>query len=164
MISNDHRFVRHRWDISSPGGARPHDDRDLWNASGRHGRLIVENTAKMVSVWKHTGPRRKISAAGIHEVNARQVVLPGDFLGAQMLLHGQRIVCAALNGRIIHDEHALCPLDAANARDNASARNDIVVDFVRCQLGKFEERRTRIEQCENPFARQQFPAGQMPLA
>jgi hypothetical protein len=39
------------------------------------------------------------------EVDARQVVLQGNLLGTEMLLDGDRIVRASLDGRVICNNH-----------------------------------------------------------
>ena len=45
-------------------------------------------------------------AAGVDQVDARQPVLQGDLLGAQVLLHRHRVVRAALDGGVVGDDHA----------------------------------------------------------
>lgn len=41
------------------------------------------------------------------KVDARQVILQGNFLGTKVLLDGDGVVCATLDGGIIGDNHAL---------------------------------------------------------
>ncbi len=48
--------------------------------------------------------------AALHQIHTGQMIVPRDLLGAQMLLDGEGIVRAALDGRIIGDNHTLRPL------------------------------------------------------
>jgi 3-methylcrotonyl-CoA carboxylase beta subunit len=49
---------------------------------------------------------RQESATTVHQIDARQLILRCDLLRSKMLLHGQRIVRAALHRRIVGDDHA----------------------------------------------------------
>ncbi len=86
-----------------------HHDSNLRNALRRHLRLIVEDAAEMALIRKDVVLLRQKRTAGVHHIDTRQIVLPRDVLRAQMLLHRHRIVSAALDGRIIGDDHALLP-------------------------------------------------------
>ena len=63
---------------------------------------------KMRPKWSRSGKTSSWSgqerAAGVDEVDARQAVLLGDLLRAQVLLDGQRVVRAALDGRVVGDD------------------------------------------------------------
>ena len=85
-VFDDHRFVGHRRHVRAPGGARTHDRRDLRDALGRHRRLIVKDPAEMVAVGKHLVLKRQKRSAGVDQIDAREPVLPGDLLCAQMFL------------------------------------------------------------------------------
>ena len=116
LLADDDRLVRHRRHVRAARGARAHHHADLRNALGRHRRLIVENAAEMIAVRKDVGLIGQVRAAGIDQVDARQVVLAGDVLRAQMLLHRHRVVRAALHGRVVADDHAFAARDPADAR------------------------------------------------
>ena len=73
--------------------------------------------------------------AGVDEVDARQVVLQRDLLGAQVLGNGDRMVGAALDGGIVRDDDALPAGDAADSGDDACAGCLVVVHAVRRQRG-----------------------------
>ncbi len=60
----------------------------------------------MIAVGKHLILAWQMGAAAIDQINARQIVLLRDFLGAKMLLDGQRIIGAALDGGVIGDNDA----------------------------------------------------------
>src|SRR3546814_3069932 len=83
------------------------DDGDLGNALGGEVGLIEEDTAEVVAVGKHLVLARQVGAAGIDQVDARQMVLLGNLLGSQMLLHGDREVGAAFHRGVVSDDHAL---------------------------------------------------------
>ena len=113
---DDHRLVRHRRHVGAAGRARAHHDRDLRDALRRHARLVVEDPPEVVAVGEDLGLERQERAAGVDEVDARQLVLLRDLLRAQVLLDREREVRAALHGRVVRDDDALLPLDHADAR------------------------------------------------
>ena len=117
--AHDHRLVAHRGHVGAAGGARAHHDRDLRDARGRHARLVVEDAAEVVAVREHLVLQRQERAARVDEVDAGQAVLLGDLLRAQVLLHGQREVRAALDRGVVRHDHALLTLDDADAGDDA---------------------------------------------
>ena len=121
LIAHDDGLVRHRRHIGAAGRARAHHDGDLRNAGRRHVRLVEEDAAEMLAVGKHLGLVRQVGAAGIDQIDARQPVLARDLLRAQMLLHRHRIIGAALDRRIVADDHAFAALDAPDAGDDAGA-------------------------------------------
>ena len=103
------------------------------------------------------------AAAGIDQIEARQPVLAGDLLGAQMLLYRHREIGAALDGRVVGDDDAFAPHDPPDAGDDPGGRHLAVIHAVGGERREFEKRRPRIEQQPHPLARQQLAARQMPL-
>jgi hypothetical protein len=101
---------------------------------------------------------RQEGTAGIHQVDARQVVLLRDLLRAQVLLHRHRVIGAALHGGVVGDHHAVHALDAADAGDHAGRRRFAVVHAVRGELANLEERCAGVEQLRHAVARQQLAA------
>ena len=85
-------------------------------------RLVVEDAAEVLAVGEHLVLQRQERAAGVDEVDAGQPVLQRDLLRAQVLLHRDRVVGAALDGGVVGDDHALAPADPADAGDDAGAR------------------------------------------
>jgi hypothetical protein len=71
----------------------------------------------MIPAGEHFVLIRQIGAAAVDQIYAGQPVLQRDLLGAEMLLHGQGKISSALNRRIIGDDHAFAPRDAADAGD-----------------------------------------------
>ena len=126
--ADDHRLVAHRRHVGAAGGARAHHDRDLRDPLRRHARLVEEDAPEVLAVGEHLGLERQERAAGVDEVDARQPVLLGDLLRAQVLLHREREVRAALHRRVVRDDHALAPLDDADPGDDAGARRLAVVE------------------------------------
>ena len=125
LVAHDDGLVRHRRHIGAACGAGAHHHRDLRDAGGRHGRLIVEDAAEMLAVGEHFGLMRQVGAAGIDQINAGQAVLARDLLGAQMLLHRHRIIGAALDRGIVADDDAFAPGDAADAGDDARGMDGV---------------------------------------
>ncbi len=98
-------------------------------------------------------------AAGVDQVDARQLVFAGDRLGAQVLLDRDRVVGAALDRRVVGDDHALGAVDAADAANQAAGRHPVIaIHVIAGELADFEERRARVEQPVDAVARQQLAA------
>ena len=81
-----------------------------------------------------------------------------------MFLDGQRVVGAALDGRIVDDEHALGAVDRPDAGDDAAGRHFVAVHAGRRQRREFEERAAGIEQPVDALPGQQLAPLQMFLA
>ena len=106
----------------------------------------------------------EVGAARIDEVDAGQPVLGGDFLRAQMLLHGERIIGAALHRRVVGDDHGEAARDLADAGDEGACGHIFPIDIVGGELADFEEGGARIEQAFDAFAGQQLAARDVALA
>ena len=137
---DDDGLVAHRRDVGAAGRARAHHERDLRDPGGRHPRLVVEDPAEVVAVREDVGLERQERAAGVDEVDARQPVLERDLLRPQVLLDGHRVVRAALDRRVVGDDHAGRALDPADAGDDAGARRVVVVEAGRGERAQLEER------------------------
>ena len=122
LLLDDDRLVGHRRDIGAARGAGAHHHGDLRDSRRGHARLIVEDAAEMLAVGKHFGLMRQIGAAGIDQIDAGQTVLRRDFLRAQVLLHRHRIIGAALDRRIVGDDHRLAAVDRGRSRRSARRR------------------------------------------
>src|SRR5213592_3375458 len=75
-----------------------------------------------------------------------------------MLLHGERVVGAALHGGVVGDQHALAAGDASDAGHDAGARRLVVVAAVRRERRELEEGRARVEEARDALAWQEFAA------
>ena len=155
---DDHRLVAHRRDVGAAGGARAHHDRDLRDALRRHPRLVEEDPPEVLAVGEDLGLERQERAARVDEVEARQPVLLGDLLRAQVLLHREREVRAALHGRVVRDDHALPALDDADAGDDPGRGRLAVVQLPGGERAELEERGARVDQPVDPLARGQLAA------
>ncbi len=118
----------------------------------------------MLAVGEDLGLVRQVRSAAVDEIDARQPVLERDFLRAEVLLHGQRIVGPALHRRVVADDHHLPARHAADAGDHARAGHFVMVQIESGELADLEERRARIEQALDAVARKQFAALDMALA
>ncbi len=158
LVADDDRLVAHRRHVRAAGRARAHHDGDLRDPLRAHVGLVEEDAAEVVAVREDVVLQRQERAAGVDEVDARQMVLLGDLLRAQVLLDRHRVVRAALHRRVVRDDHAFDAVDAADAGDDAGRRRVVVVHAVRGELPDFEERRAGVEQAVDAFARQQLAA------
>ena len=104
---DDDGLVGHRRHVRAAGGAAAEDGGDLRDALRAHGRLVEEDPAEVVAVGEDLVLARQEGAAGVDEVDARQPVLQGHLLRAQVLLHRHRVVGAALDGGVVGDDDAL---------------------------------------------------------
>lgn len=161
LIAHDHRLVRHCGHIGPTRRTTAHDAGDLGNASRRHLRLIVEDAPKMLPVGKYFGLIGEVRTAAIYQINAGQPVFERDFLRAQMLLHRQRIVSAALHRRIVADDHHLPSLNATDTRYQASARHLAMIHVIGRELPDLQKRTAGVQQPLHPFAGQQLAAPDM---
>ena len=112
----------------------------------------------MLPVGEDLVLQRQERAAGIDQIDARQMVLARNSLGAQMLLHRHRIIGAAFDGGVIGDDHAVAAADAADAGDQARRRHVATIHFVSGKRRQLQERRLRIDQQRDPLARRQLAA------
>ena len=164
LVPDDDRLVRHGRHIGAAGGARAHHHRHLRDARGRHVGLVEEDAAEVLAIGKHLVLRRQVGAARIHQVDAGQAVLRGDLLRAQVLLHRDGEVAAALHRGVVGDDHALDALHAADAGDDA-AGGDLVVEHAPAgHRRELEEGRAGIEQRVDAVAHEQLAARDMLLA
>src|SRR5216110_1733303 len=95
-------------------------------------------------------------AARVDQVDAAETVLERDLLRAEMLLHGERVVGAALHGGVVGDQRALAAGDASDAGHDAGARRLVVVAAVRRERRELEEGRPRVEEARDALAWQEF--------
>ena len=118
----------------------------------------------MITVREHFGLIRQVRAATVHQVDARQPIFARDFLRPQVLFHGQRKIRAALDRRVVADNHAFAAFDTADAGNHARAMNGAVVHTVRRQRRKFQKRTARINKKFHTRTRQQFAARHVAFA
>ena len=164
LPGHDDRLVGHGRDIGAARSARSHHDRDLRDPPRRHSGLVVEASPEVITVWKHFVLQGQVGTAGIHEVNARQRILGGDVLGAQVLLDRNGVVRSAFHRCIVHDQHAGPSGDRTDARDESGGRRLSVVQIAGRQRREFQKRRPGVQQAIDPLPRQQLTAGNVPLA
>ena len=148
LVADDDRFVAHRGYVRAARGAGAEHRGDLRDALGAHRRLVVEDAAEMLAVGEDLVLARQERAARVDQVDAGQPVLPGDLLGAQMLLDRNRVVGAAFHGRVVGHDHAFAPGYPADADDHARAR-----DIRRRTCRRRQAAPPRAAGCRDPAAR-----------
>src|SRR4029079_12891195 len=157
-------------DVGAAGGARAHHAGDLRDAACREVGLVEEDPAEVLAVGEHVVLHRQERSAGVDEVDAGQPVLQGDGLRAKVLLDRQRVVGAALDGRVVGHDHALAAVDPADAGDDRGAGDgvDVVrpgaVHPERRERAELEERAAGIEEPVDPVADQELAATGVPGA
>ena len=158
LVFHDDRFIRHRRHIGATRGATAQHGGDLRDAIGAHVGLIEEDTAEMIAIGEHLVLPGQVGAAAIDQVKAGQAILRGDFLGAQMLLNGDRIVTAALHRGIVGHDHAQPAFNLAHPGNQAGGGHVFAINIVSSELADFKESAVWIEQRLHAFARQQLAA------
>ena len=127
---HDDGLVAHGGDIGAASGAGAHDGGDLVDALRAEASLVVEDAAEVVAVGEDVVLEGQEGATGIDEIDAGEVVLLGDLLGAEVLAHGQGVVGAALDGGVVRDGDALAPAHTPDAGDDAGGGHLVIVDAV----------------------------------
>src|SRR5512137_2717235 len=100
----------------------------------------------MLSVREYLVLHGEERAAGVHQVDAGEVVFHGDFLCPEMFFYRDRIVGTTSDGRIIGDDDDLPSMDDAYPGNNPRSRGFVVVHIVRRKGVELHERRLRVEQ------------------
>ena len=85
----------------------------------------------MIDIGKNFILQRQKCPTRIDQIQAGQVILFGDLLGAQMLLDRHREVRAAFDGGIVGDDEDFAVRDAPDAGDNPRLM-DLRYRKVRC--------------------------------
>jgi hypothetical protein len=140
LILHDDRLVAHGGHVGAAGGARAEHDRELRNAVGRQARLVVEDAPEVLAIRKHLVLHGQERAAGVHQVDARQAVLQRDLLRAQVLLHGDGEVRAALHRGVVGDDDDRHAANAPDAGDEPGAGRLSLVHVARGEARQLEER------------------------
>src|SRR5688500_5661916 len=115
----------------------------------------------MIPIWEDLVLPRQECAARVDEINTRQVVLECDLLRTQVLLYRHRVIGAALDRRVVRDDHALVSAHAADAGDDSRARRFVVVHPVRGEGTDLEEWRAGVEQRLDALAGEQLACGEV---
>ena len=164
LVLHDDGLVAHGRDVGAARRAGAQHDGHLRQARRRHARLVVEDAAEVIAVGEDLGLQRQERSARIDEVDAGQAVLERDLLRAQVLLHGERVVGAALHRGVVGDHDGVAAGDLPDAGDDPRARGLVVVAAPGRQRADLEERRARVEQVLDALARQELAARSMALA
>ena len=69
----------------------------LWYAFRREIRLVIEDAAKMVAIREDLILAREIRSSGVHKLDAGKMIFHCNFLGPNVLLDCDWIVCSTLD-------------------------------------------------------------------
>ena len=144
-------------------GAGSHHDGDLRDVPRGEARLVEEDAPEVVAIGEDVGLQGQECAARVDEVDARQVVLLGDLLRAQVLLDGEREVRAALDRGVVRDDHAAAALDHPDPRHDAGRRRLAVVDLPGGESVQLEEGRAGVDEQVDALAGRELAARPMAL-
>jgi len=159
LLNND-GFVGHAGDVGTTSGARAHDDSDLGNALSRHVGLVVEDATEVKLVGEDISLAFEVSTSGVDEVDAGEVVLFSDLLGAEVLLDCDGVVGASLHGGVVGDDHATNTVDTANTSDDTTtSRGLVAVELVTSERRKLHEGCVGVDKVLNTFTSKHFTAG-----
>ena len=118
----------------------------------------------MLAVREDFGLVRQVRTAAIDQINARQMVLLGDFLRAKVFLHRHREIGTTFHRGVIADDHAGASGYLTNARDHTCTGGLVIIHAIGRQRADLQKGRARINQLLNPLTRQQFSTFYMALA
>ena len=149
---HDDRLIGHGRHICSTGGRAAHHQSDLRDPSRGELRLVVKDSAEVLTVREDLVLERQEGTSGVDEIEARQAVLERDLLGPKVLLDRHREVGAALDRGVVGDQHALNALDHRDPGHDARSRRVAVVEAVRGERRKLEECTPRVDQALDAFA------------
>ena len=134
-------------------------DGDLRDARRRQPRLVGEAAP---AFDEDLALVHQVGAAGLDQVDDRQLVLARDLLRAQRLLQAHRRDGAALDRAVARRDEAAPAGDDADADDGTAAHHRLLaVVVVHVQPGEaaqLEEGRAAVEQARHALARQQLAA------
>ena len=150
--------VGQRGQVGSTGDAHAHhggDLRDLQAAA--HERVVVEDPRGSISAGENAVLIRKVHAGGIDQVDDRDAIAHGDFLGAQDFRNRFGPPRAGLHCGIVGDDHGGASFDAADAGDDARGGSLAVIFIEGDQQSDFEEESAGVDQFGDPFARGELP-------
>ena len=164
LTSHDDGLVAHRGHVGAARRARPHHGGDLRDTGRRQTRLVEEDPAEVVAIRKHLVLLRQECAARIDEVDAGQSVLEGDLLRPKVLLHGHRVVGAALDGGVVADHHHVASVDQPDARDDPRAGRVATVEALGGERRQFDEGTALVEEPADAVPGEQLAAGDVTLA
>jgi hypothetical protein len=107
---------------------------------------------------------REEGSSRVNQIDARKPILKSDLLCAEVLLHGDWVVCAALDGCVVCHDDAPSSFDHPDSGDDARAGDFAAIKAVSGERRKLEKSRTRIEERVNAVPRQEFAALHVPHA
>ena len=160
---DDDRLVAHRRDIRPAGRARAHHGCDLGYAGRGETGLVVEDPAEVLAVGEDLGLKRQERPSRVDEVDARQPVLLGHLLRAEVLLDGEREIRSTFDRSVVGDDHALAALDDADARHDPGGRRLAVVQVPGGESRELEEGRVGVAEPIDALAGSELAARAMPL-
>jgi hypothetical protein len=128
------------------------------DADGGQACLVVEDAPEMIAIREDLGLQRQERTARVDEVDAGEAILEGDFLRAQVFLHGDRIVGTTLDRGVVGDDDRLAPMDDADPRRNAGGRSLVAEHAIGGQRRQLEERRVRVDERIDALAGKQLAA------
>ena len=117
----------------------------------------------MVAVGKDLVLVGQVRAAAVDQIDAGQAAFLGDLLGAQVLLDRHRVIGAALDRRVIGDDHHVLAMHPPDPGDDPRTGRGPVVQAMRGQRADLQERAAGVQKVRHPFPRGHLAAADMAL-
>ena len=176
LLDHD-RFGGEVDDVGAARGVPAGGEGVLLDPLGRHPAHVVEHRPEMAVVGEAADLERQVDAAGIGDVDAGKAALLGDRLGPHVLLQRDREIGARGVAVLVGEDHAVLPVDDADAGDDAAARDvapllllvnrsavePFLADVIPGVEPQFEEFRSRIDQHPDQFPHRLLPLLGKPL-
>ena len=159
LLSHQYDVVGQSRQIGAAGGRAAVHHRDLRQARRAHARLVGEAAP---AVDEDLGLVEQVRAAGLHQMDHRQLVGERDLLGAQRFLQPHGRDRAALDGAVARADDASFALNHPDPNHHAAARGAalavIVVHFQPGQRRDLQEGLIAVDQARHALTRQKLAA------
>mmetsp|Transcript_19690 Transcript_19690/g.56468 ORF Transcript_19690/g.56468 Transcript_19690/m.56468 type:complete len:261 (-) Transcript_19690:181-963(-) len=160
---DDDGLVGHGRHIGATGSAGTHHHRYLRDPDCGHVGLVVEDAAEVIPIRKDVSLSGQVGPSRVNQVHARQVVLHGDLLRPQVFLDRDGVVRPALDRRVVGHNHRQPPADGPDARHDAAARHNVLIQIMPSQLRQLQERRPRVHQSVDAVSAEHLLPRRVPL-
>ncbi len=123
---HDQRFIAHDWEIRTTGNTRSHDGSNLRDTHGRHDGIVPEDAAEMLFVREDLTLQWQEYARRINQINDGEPVLDRNFLGAEVLLAGNREPRPGFHRGIISDDNHFTSVNFPNPKHRPRRRRTAI--------------------------------------
>lgn len=156
---DQHGVLTHSRHVRTAGGGTTEDEGNRGDSGGREAGEFAEGPP---AGHEDVGLAGEVRTTGFDKRDHGQSVALGDVEGTQLLGHRIGVERAALDRRLVGDDHALHAADGTDPGDQPAA--GLLVRIVRPRITRqLEERRVLVQEQIDTLSRQQLPARSMAL-